>query len=404
MTESENVAIVRRAWEAYISRDNEAALALYDPEVELDFTGGAVPIYGRYKGLEGVREFFRDWLVIWQDYGSEIEELIDAGDEVIALMHEWGRGRQSGVPVDFRQVHVWTLRDGKLLRLRVYDTREEALAAVDVMSEQAGNARRFLALHEPGRPLLMPNPWDVGSAKLLESLGFEALATTSSGFAATLGRLDYGVARDAVLAHCAELVGAVGVPLSADLESGHGHEPEEVAQTIKGALAAGLAGCSIEDYTGDADNPIYEIERAAERIAAAAEAAHAGDVHLVLTARAENFLHHRKDLADTIARLQAYQEAGADVLYAPGLSRIEDIKETVASLDKPVNVLARPGAPSVAELAEAGVARISVGGAFAFVALGAVVDAANELRNDGTYSFWEQAGIGFQAAREAFDE
>ena len=272
------------------------------------------------------------------------------------------------------------------------------------MSEQADKARRFLALHEPGRPLLMPNPWDVGSAKLLAALGFEALATTSSGFAATLGRLDYGVTRDEVLAHCADLVTATDVPVSADLENGYGHEPEEVAQTVEGALAAGLAGCSIEDFTGDADDPIFKTGRAAERIAAAAQTAHSGDVHLVLTARAENFLHHRKDLADTIARLQAYQEAGADVLYAPGLSRIEDIREVVAALDKPVNVLARPGAPSVAELADAGVARISVGGAFAFVALGAVVDAANELRTDGTYSFWEQAGIGFQAAREAFDE
>ena len=270
--------------------------------------------------------------------------------------------------------------------------------------DQAAKARRFLALHEPGRPLLMPNPWDVGSAKLLAALGFEALATTSSGFAATLGRLDYGVTRDEVLAHCAELVGAVGVPVSADLESGYGHEPEEVAATVKGALDAGLAGCSIEDYTGDADDPIYEAGRAAERIVAAAETAHGSDVPLVLTARAENFLHHRKDLTDTIARLQAYSEAGADVLYAPGLSRIEDIREVVASLDKPVNVLARPGAPAVAELAEAGVARISVGGAFAFVALGAVVEAADELRSEGTYSFWEQAGIGFQAAREAFDE
>ena len=132
MTESDNVAVVRRAWEAWLARDNEAALALYDPEVDLDFTGGnqAAAIYGRYKGLDGVREFFRDWLATWENYSSEIEELIGAGDEVLALMHEWGRGRQSGVPVDFRQVHVWTLRDGRLLRLRVYATREEAQAAV----------------------------------------------------------------------------------------------------------------------------------------------------------------------------------------------------------------------------------------------------------------------------------
>jgi 2-methylisocitrate lyase-like PEP mutase family enzyme len=270
------------------------------------------------------------------------------------------------------------------------------------MTDHAQRAATFLSLHRAGAPLLMPNPWDAGSAKLLASLGFEALATTSSGFAATLGRLDGSVSRDEAIEHCAALVAATGLPVSADLENGFGDDPAEVAETVRRALGAGLAGCSIEDSTGDAGTPIYEHGAAVERIAAAAEAAHAGDVHLVLTARAENHLHGRDDLADTIARLNAYQEAGADVLYAPGLRRIEEIREVVSSVDRPVNVLALPDAPPVADLAEAGVSRISVGGGFAYVALGAVVEAARELREDGTYGFWMTAGPGAKAARAAF--
>src|SRR5437764_10630098 len=180
-------------------------------------------------------------------------------------------------------------------------------------------ADRFLELHRGDRPLLMPNPWDAGTAKLLESIGFQALATTSSGFAATLGRLDGSVARDEALAHAATIVAATELPVSADLESAFADEPDGVAETIRLAREAGLAGCSVEDHTGDDDAPIYDAELAAERVAAAVEAAHAGPERLVLTARAENHLHGRPDLADTIARLQAFQEAGADVLYAPGL-------------------------------------------------------------------------------------
>jgi 2-methylisocitrate lyase-like PEP mutase family enzyme len=266
------------------------------------------------------------------------------------------------------------------------------------MINQAERAARLLALHNDDTPLLLPNPWDAGSAKLLASLGFEALATTSSGFAATLGRLDGNVTRDEAIAHAAAIVEASGLPVSADLENGFADDPAEVAETIRLALGAGLAGCSIEDWSGDA---IYEREQAVERVAAAAQAAHAGDVHLVLTARAENHIHGRDDLADTIARLQAFQEAGADVLYAPGLSTLEDIRQVVASVDRPVNVLALPGAPSVAELADAGVSRISVGGGFAYVAMGAVVAAARELREEGTYGFWETAGIGAKAWRAA---
>jgi len=270
------------------------------------------------------------------------------------------------------------------------------------MTEQAEKASRFLALHHSEHPLLLPNPWDRGSARLLAWLGFQALATTSSGHAATLGRLDGSVTREEALAHAASIVAATDLPVSADLEKAFADEPSGVADTVRLALETGLAGCSVEDSSGREDAPIYDPALAAERVAAAAEAAHGGPVHLVLTARAENWLYGRPDLADTIARLQAYQEAGADVLYAPGLERPEDIRQLVASVDRPVNVLALPGAPTVPELAAAGVSRVSVGGAFAFAALGAVVGAARELREQGTYRFWEQARAGAKSARSAF--
>jgi 2-methylisocitrate lyase-like PEP mutase family enzyme len=190
--------------------------------------------------------------------------------------------------------------------------------------------------------------------------------------------------------------------VSADLENAFAHEPEGVAATIELALGAGLAGCSVEDFSGDSGDPIYPIELAAARVAAAVEVAHRGDVHFVLTARAENHLHGRDDLDDTIARLQAFERAGADVLYAPGLSAADDIRRVVESVSRPVNVVARPGAPSVSELAELGVARISVGGAFAFAAYGALVDAATELRDAGTYGYTAAAGKGSRAVRDAF--
>jgi 2-methylisocitrate lyase-like PEP mutase family enzyme len=262
---------------------------------------------------------------------------------------------------------------------------------------------RFLALHRPGTPLLLPNPWDVGSARLLASLGFEALATTSGGFAATLGRLDGSVTRDEAIAHAAAVVAATDLPVSADLENGFADDPASVAETVRLALGAGLAGCSIEDSTGQtSDAAIYDLDLARERVAAAAEAAHSGPEKLVLTGRAENYLHGRRDLADTITRLVAYQEAGADVLYAPGVTDADEIRTLVSSVDRPVNVLAMPACPPVAELAEAGVARISVGGAFAYAALGAVVEAARELREDGTYGFWSLAIPGGKAVRAAF--
>jgi 2-methylisocitrate lyase-like PEP mutase family enzyme len=270
------------------------------------------------------------------------------------------------------------------------------------MSDQAALAQRFLDLHVAGSPLLLPNPWDVGSAKLLASLGFQALATTSSGYAATLGRLDGSVTRDEALGHAEAISGATELPVSADLENCFADDPEGVAETVRRAIDTGLAGCSIEDFTGRDDDPIYDAGLAAERVAAAAEAAHSGPVQLVLTARSENYLRGRKDLADTIARLQAYEEAGADVLYAPGLRKVEDIREVVAAVGKPVNVLARPGAPPVSELAEIGVSRVSVGGGFAFAAAGALVEAGRELLDQGTYGFWGTAVTGMQATHEAF--
>jgi 2-methylisocitrate lyase-like PEP mutase family enzyme len=256
-------------------------------------------------------------------------------------------------------------------------------------------ADRFRELHRPGQPLLMPNPWDPGSARLLASLGFDALATTSSGYAATLGRLDYSVARDEALEGAAAIARAVDVPVSADLENCF-EDPEE---TVRLAIDAGLAGCSIEDFTGDREDPIYSLEVAVERVAAAV---HAASSDLVLTARAENYLYGRDDLDDTITRLRAYQEAGAHVLYAPGITEAEDIRRVVEAVERPVNVLARPGVPRVSELAALGVGRVSVGGAFAFAALGATVQVAQELREQGTYGYSELAAIGFRAARAAF--
>jgi 2-methylisocitrate lyase-like PEP mutase family enzyme len=258
-------------------------------------------------------------------------------------------------------------------------------------------SQRFLDLHRAGQPLLLPNPWDQGSAKILASLGFQALATTSSGFAATLGRPDGSVSLDEALIHAAAIVTATDLPVSADLENCYADELDGVAHTVHLAAQTGLAGCSIEDFSG---TQLYSRAEAADRVAAAATAAR--EDNLVLTARAENYLHGNPDLADTIARLQAYQEAGADVLYAPGLTRITDIRAVVASVDRPVNVLAMPSVPPVAELAEAGVSRVSVGGAFAFAALSALVDAATELRDKGTYGFHAATAAGRAASRAAF--
>lgn len=274
-------------------------------------------------------------------------------------------------------------------------------AAIDT-SAAAERAAAFRAMHKPGDPLLVPNPWDAGSARVLASLGFTALATTSGGFAATLGRPDGSVSRDETLANAAIIVAATGLPVTADLEDGYADQPGGVAETVTLAAGTGLAGCSIEDYSSHDDTGIYDIGLAAERISAAAEAASGGPVPLVLTGRAENFLRGNPDLGDTIARLQRYQEAGADVLYAPGLSDPADIRAVVTSVDRPVNMLAWPGGPGVPELAELGVARISVGSAFALVALDALATAARELRELGTLGYWERAAAGRAVAAQAF--
>jgi 2-methylisocitrate lyase-like PEP mutase family enzyme len=257
----------------------------------------------------------------------------------------------------------------------------------------------FLDLHVKGDPLLMPNPWDAGTARVLAALGFRALATTSAGFANTLGRPDGAVSRDEALAHSSAIVQAVDVPVSADLENGFADDPHGVAKTVRKAAGVGLAGCSIEDATKRPDDPIYNIAHAVERIEAAVDAA-GHDV--VITARAENFLYGRTDLAETVARLQKYQEAGAHVLYAPGITTAEQIRAVVSSVDRPVNVLALPGVPSVSELAELGVARVSVGSGFALAALGTLVEAGRELLEQGTYEFWQRAGAGRDVVREAF--
>jgi 2-methylisocitrate lyase-like PEP mutase family enzyme len=272
------------------------------------------------------------------------------------------------------------------------------------MVDHDDNFDRFLALHAGPTPLLIPNPWDAGSARVLASLGFQALATTSSGFAATLGQRDGSVTRDQALLHAATISAATDLPVSADLENCFADEPAGVAETVELATHTGLAGCSVEDYSGNDDDPIYDLGLAAERVAAAASAAHAGPVKLVLTARAENYLRGRPDLADTIARLQAYQQAGADVLYAPALNDPGELRELIASVDLPVNVLALPGGLDVAGLAALGVARISVGGAFAYAAIAGLVDAAREFLGAGTLGFWDRAAIGGAAAAAAFTD
>jgi 2-methylisocitrate lyase-like PEP mutase family enzyme len=267
---------------------------------------------------------------------------------------------------------------------------------------QAEKSERFLARHSGSTPLLLPNAWDPGTAKLFEQLGFEAVATTSSGHAATLGRLDGGVTRDEALAHAAAMVTAVDLPVSCDFENGFADDPATVAANVELAVATGLAGGSIEDFTRRSDEPIYELGLAVERITAAAEVAHRGPARYVLTARCENFLHGNPDLDDTITRLQRYQEAGADVLFAPGLHDAATIGRIVESVDRPVNVLALPGMPTISELGALGVGRVSVGGTFAAVAAGAVAQAARELLEQGTYGFAPLANEGRTLMRAAF--
>jgi len=250
------------------------------------------------------------------------------------------------------------------------------------MSPLTGKAAIFLAAHVPGKPLLQPNAFDAGSARLLQAAGFDAIATTSSGFAATLGRRDGRVTRDEALDHFRAIAAAVDIPVAADGENCYADDPDGVAETIRLAAETGLAGCSVEDYDRERD-VIYERGLSVERVAAAVEAARG---RLVLTARAEDLLHGGT-LAEAIARIEAYQEAGADVLFVPGLRKSADIRAVVGAVDKPVNVLVVGESPSVAELAEMGVTRVSVGGSFTWVAYAAVLAAAQELREHGTYGY-----------------
>jgi 2-methylisocitrate lyase-like PEP mutase family enzyme len=246
-----------------------------------------------------------------------------------------------------------------------------------------GKAAAFRALHE-GDPFIIPNPWDAGSAKVLARLGFKALASTSSGFAFTRGRQDGDVTLDEVIAHTRELDGATGLPVSVDLEHGYGPAPENAARAVARAAEAGAAGGSIEDY--DPAGRIYDLSHAAERVAAAAEAARSSG--FVLTGRAENHIRGNPDLDDTITRLQAYEQAGADVLYAPGLATVDEISAVCAAVSKPVNVLARPHL-TMRELTDAGAQRISVGGALAWVAVAGLISAAEDMRDRGDFSALE---------------
>jgi 2-methylisocitrate lyase-like PEP mutase family enzyme len=249
------------------------------------------------------------------------------------------------------------------------------------MQSQEQKARAFRALHE-GEPFVIPNPWDAGSARVFAALGFKALASTSSGFAYTLGRLDGGATLDEVVEHAAALDRATELPVSVDLENGYGESPEDAARAISRVAAAGAVGGSIEDY--DPSGRLYEPAHAAERVAAAVESARALDFPFTLTARAENHIRGNPDLDDTIGRLHAFEAAGADVLYAPGLRTTEEIRSVCSAMSKPVNVLAF-GDLSLAEIVEAGAQRVSVGGGLTWVAVKAFADAAGAIR-DGDLS------------------
>ena len=261
------------------------------------------------------------------------------------------------------------------------------------MFTQAEKGTTFRALHQRDRAFIIPNPWDVGTVRLLQCLGFEALATTSAGYAFSIGKSDGTVDRETMLAHAAALVAATDLPVSADLENGYGNDQAKVAETIRLAADVGLAGCSIEDVTPSRDQGPYELKLSAERIRAAAEVARSLPFPFTLTARAENYIIGRPDLRDTIARLQAFQEAGADVLFAPGLKSKEDIIAVIRSVDRPLNVImGLQGVQlSVAELSELGVKRISVGSALSRAALGAFLRAAREMQTHGTFTFAEEA-------------
>jgi 2-methylisocitrate lyase-like PEP mutase family enzyme len=258
----------------------------------------------------------------------------------------------------------------------------------NAMATQKERAEKFKALHEREGAFVIPNPWDLGSARLLAGLGFEALATTSAGFAHSLGRLDGQITLDEAIEHCRSLCAATDLPVSADLENCFADDPAEAAATILLGAQAGLVGGSIEDYSGDPSNPIYDFGLAVERVHAASEAAQSLDFPFTLTARAENLLHDRYDLDDTIRRLQAFEAAGADVLYAPGLTTLDEVRLVTDALNKPVNVLAPLlKGVTVAELADAGAKRISVGGALARAAITTLLRAGAAMRDHGSFAW-----------------
>ncbi|KDA03489.1 isocitrate lyase/PEP mutase family protein [Hyphomonas oceanitis] len=264
------------------------------------------------------------------------------------------------------------------------------------MTTQKDKAFAFKALHDNPGMFVLPNPWDVGSARVLAGLGFKALASTSAGFAASTGVADYQITGDLKLAHIRALAPATPLPLTADLENGFGHSPETCAETIRLGAEAGLVGGSIEDFTGDSARPQYGIAEAADRVRAAVEAANALPFPFLVTARAENFFTGVPDLSDVIARLQAYQEAGAHVLYAPGLKTMDDIRTVLGAVDRPLNVLMGPRSRFVpmAELEALGVKRVSMGSALANTAYGALVRAGEELLGPGTLGFLKGAAPG----------
>lgn len=259
------------------------------------------------------------------------------------------------------------------------------------MRTQAEKAAAFRALHERPGAFIIPNPWDAGTARLLASLGFEALATTSLGLANSLGRPDGtgAVSRGEVLENCRMIAGATDLPVNADLENGYAHEPRAAAEMIRLAADAGVVGGSIEDATGGPTNPIYDFQLAVERVHAAVEVARSLPVPFMLTARAENLLHGRPDLDDTIRRLQAFEKAGADVLYAPGLRDLATIRTVAASVTRPLNVVMSAADPAItaAQLAEAGVKRISIGGALSRLALAAFLKGAREMKDRGSFTW-----------------
>jgi len=266
-------------------------------------------------------------------------------------------------------------------------------------------AAAFRALHERPGAFVIPNPWDAGTARLLASLGFEALATTSLGLANSLGRVDgtNGVSRAQVIENCRVIAAATDLPVNADLENGYAHEPRAAAEIIRLAAGAGISGGSIEDATGEADRPIYDFQQAVERVQAAVEVARALPVPFLLTARAENLLHGRLDLDDTIRRLQAFEKVGADVLYAPGVRDLATIQTVVSSVNKPVNVVMSAADPAltVAQLAGVGVKRISVGGALSRLALAAFLKGAREMAERGAFT-WMRDTVPSKELKDVF--